>query len=79
MESYQEFWLMRTIEFHNLCVFISKIFYLWNDCLKSALNFVSSSVIEPNCLRVISASADAIGLLINEHKREKKIMFGMKN
>lgn len=38
--------------------------YLWNDCLKSALNFVSSSVIDPNCFKVISASAEAMGLLL---------------
>lgn len=37
--------------------------YLWNDCLKSALNFMSSSVIDPNCFSVISASVGAIGLL----------------
>lgn len=38
--------------------------YLWNDCLKSALNFMRSSVIDPNCFNVISASAGATGLLM---------------
>lgn len=47
--------------------------YLWNDCLKSALNFMSSSVIDPNCFRVISASAGAIGLLLNRREWERKI------
>lgn len=37
--------------------------HLWNACLKSALNLANSSVIEPNCFSVISASADTIGLL----------------
>lgn len=59
---------------------VLKSTYLGKDVRKSALNFVKRSVIDPNCLSVISEFAGIIGLLCkgnNEGNSNKVIMMIM--